>query len=83
MKEFIRTWCSRHKHPANAVLHAVGIPATIIGVALFFFKPVIVGVCWIVFGYALQVIGHKIEGSEIGELMLFKHIYTKLLSSRR
>ena len=83
MNEFIRKWCARHSHPVNAVLHIIGIPATMIGGLLFLSKPLIVGIIWIVAGYGVQIIGHMIEGSEMGELMVFKQIYNKLFSSKK
>ncbi|MEW6535471.1 MAG: Mpo1-like protein [Candidatus Auribacterota bacterium] len=76
MKEFIQKWCSRHSHPVNAVLHAIGIPATIVGVVMACYGKFLLAIALIVFGYVLQVVGHVVEGTEVGELMLIKKIFS-------
>ncbi len=82
MNEFIKKWCARHSNPYNAVLHAIGIPATIIGVIMFFYLKFLLGFGLIFFGYVLQVVGHIFEGSEVGEVMLIKKIGEKLFSKK-
>ncbi|MDX9703194.1 MAG: DUF962 domain-containing protein [Candidatus Auribacterota bacterium] len=83
MKTIIEKWVSRHSHPINAILHIIGIPATFIGGGVAFSGYVITGILLFVGGYAIQIIGHKIEGSEVGELMLFKHIGAKLFPTKK
>jgi len=72
-------WLQRHRHPASLWLHAVGIPMTIA-------CPVLAVVQWrldrwdlwwrpvalLVGGYVLQWIGHRIEGNDMGEVILLK-----------
>lgn len=79
---FIVHWCSRHSHPVNAVLHAIGIPATIVGLVFICIGSILTGILLIIGGYILQIIGHVVEGSEVGELMLFKSIFERLASRK-
>ena len=71
---WIRRWFERHRRPVNLALHAVGIPAIIAAIpfailqmwgwaALLFFG-----------GYALQFLGHILEGNQSGEEQLFRRI---------
>jgi hypothetical protein len=69
---WLRAWLSRHQHPINFYLHMIGIPLTILAL------PALLLLEWawmlglFIGGYLLQFLGHGIEGSEIGELMLLK-----------
>jgi hypothetical protein len=78
---WLRYWLERHQHPVNYVLHLVGIPLTLLSLLL----PPILGLAlgswfWLVGsflilgagGYALQFIGHLIEGNDPGELLIIK-----------
>jgi hypothetical protein len=74
-------WFERHRHPASRVLHGIGIPMTLAAVGLAVYQ------LWLwrwdlwlrpaallAVGYVLQWIGHLIEGSPMGELMLIKRL---------
>lgn len=74
-------WIVRHQHPASRALHALGIPLLLIGLALggwqlwawrwdLWWRPV--GL--IAVSYVLQWIGHRIEGNDMGEVVLVKRI---------
>ena len=72
----LNNWMSRHRHPVSFWLHMVGVPACFIG------APVMLAVeqWWLagvlfVGGYALQFMGHAIEGNRSGEEMLFRRIF--------
>lgn len=73
LRRFLVNYAARHRHPANIALHVVGLPIT-------FAAPVwllIVGEPgWaagaFVGGYALQFLGHAIEGNDAGETVLVK-----------
>ena len=76
---FLKDYVFRHKHPVNAALHVVGVPAAFLG---FFYlltgrKPLEGGVLVFV-GYLLQYLGHQAQGNEVGEVTLAKKIYQKL-----
>ena len=81
MRHFIENWLRRHRHPASRVLHAVGIPLTLaaVGVAIWqlylwrwdlWWRPAVL----LAVGYLMQWIGHLIEGSPMGELMLVRRM---------
>ncbi len=73
MPTFLRNYLARHQHPVNLALHILGLPVTfVLPVALL---------CWgrpwwallaFVVGYALQFLGHAIEGNDAGEAILVK-----------
>ena len=80
----ISNWFQRHQHPGSLLLHAIGIPLTVVALVLvivqlgqgrwdLWWRPV---VC-VVLGYALQYLGHRIEGNDMGEMILFKRLMGK------
>ena len=73
IRRFLVNYAARHRHPVNVALHAVGLPVT-------FALPV-----WLLVegrpgwaagafggGYALQFLGHAVEGNDAGETVLLK-----------
>lgn len=78
MKQMLVSYLARHQHPANLVLHIIGLPVTF-------------GLPWVfiaekkwwwalgafVIGYALQFLGHAIEGNDAGETILVKKLLGK------
>jgi len=69
-----RGWLARHQNPANFWIHVLGIPLALAGVVLLFLTDWYWGVGAIVLGYLLQWIGHRIEGNDVGELILLKRL---------
>lgn len=76
---WLTNWLQRHQHPLSFWLHMVGIPLTLAAVALaivqlqawrwdLWYRPALL----LVGGYLLQWIGHRIEGNDMGELILLK-----------
>jgi hypothetical protein len=76
-----KNWIARHRHPASQVLHAIGIPLLpVAGILIvwqlaenrwdLWYRPVML----FVVSYLLQWIGHRIEGNDMGELILFKRL---------
>lgn len=51
-----------HKHPANRILHAVGIPIIFTGIVMFFFAWRW-GLGLFCGGWVLLFLGHKLEGN--------------------
>jgi uncharacterized membrane protein YGL010W len=76
--EFVIDYCQRHKHPTNAALHLIGVPAVFFGIYLLFVHQVEKGLALIVFGYFLQYLGHRAQGNEVGEITLIKAIWRQL-----
>jgi uncharacterized membrane protein YGL010W len=59
---FIESYKEKHRHPLNRLTHTLGIPMIVVSLPLFFFE-------WrwalglFVAGWALQFLGHAIEGN--------------------
>ena len=75
----MRNWFERHQHPGSLALHAMGIPMTIAAVVValaqlwdgrwdLWWRPVVL----VAGGYLLQWMGHRIEGNDMGEMILVK-----------
>jgi len=81
MAGWIGNWLERHRRPANRGLHAVGIPLLAAGLILalvqliqwrwdLWWRPV--GL--IALSYLLQWWGHRVEGNDLGEMVLLKRL---------
>lgn len=79
MPGWLARWFERHQHPVSLILHIVGIPLTLAAVVLagvqladwrwdLWWRPMGLFVA----GYFLQWLGHRIEGNDMGELILAK-----------
>ena len=75
LKRALDNWMSRHRNPTSFALHMAGIPACFIA------APIALAMhqwWWaiglFVGGYALQFIGHAIEGNRSGEEMLLRRL---------
>jgi hypothetical protein len=75
---FIIDYCQRHKHPVNAVLHVIGVPAAFYGIYLLFVGQALLGYLLIFLGYLFQYLGHRAQGNEVGEITLIKNIWRKV-----
>jgi len=84
MASWLQNWLERHQHPASRVLHAIGIPMLPLAGALalvqladdrwdLWWRPV--GL--LVVSYILQWVGHRIEGNDMGEVILIKKLLGK------
>jgi len=74
----IQDWLKRHRNPTSFWLHMLGIPACFVAAPLL----AVFGQWWVaaavfVAGYALQFIGHLIEGNRSGEEMLLRRLIAK------
>ena len=79
MPRWMANWLERHQHPVSLILHAVGIPLAIGAVVLAILQLAAWqwGLRWrpgilLALGYVLQWIGHRIEGNDMGELIIIK-----------
>jgi hypothetical protein len=79
LKGFLRNYLPRHRNRWNQLLHAVGVPLT-------FIVPVVLlvrGLEWywaiscFLGGYAVQFIGHAIEGNDAGEVVFIRKMLGK------
>lgn len=81
MPERMSNWLERHRHPVSRWLHGVGIPLLAWG--LFLGGMQLAAWRWdlwwrptglIVVSYVLQWIGHRVEGNDMGEVIVIKKL---------
>ncbi|MBI4581849.1 MAG: DUF962 domain-containing protein [Planctomycetes bacterium] len=79
MPIWLSRWLERHQNPLSLALHGVGIPLTIAAVVLAAVQ--LAAWRWdlwwrpsglLAVGYLLQWLGHRIEGNDMGEVILLK-----------
>ena len=70
----IRKWLARHRNRTNLILHAAGIPATIVAAPMALMEHWLLAVGLFVGGYALQLLGHIVEGNRSGEELLIRRL---------
>ena len=75
----LRKWRARHRNPTNLVLHAAGIPATVLAIPAAWMGQWLFAVGLFAGGYAVQLLGHIIEGNRSGE----EEVIRKLLARAR
>lgn len=84
MPNWLRRWLERHQNPISFWLHMVGIPLSIAAIPIalvqlsqdrwdLWWRPVAL----IAAGYMLQWVGHRIEGNDMGEIILVKRLLGK------
>ena len=85
----VMNWLDRHRGAVTFALHMVGIPPTILGVLLIpiylftFSIPVFLLSFSLFFGgYAIQFLGHALDGTEPGEIALLRKWVQKKLAKR-
>lgn len=77
LRRWLSNWLERHQLPFNRAIHALGIPLTLVGIAVFFWLPWdqwYWGVALFLGGYLLQWIGHLVEGNDMGEVAAVKRV---------
>ena len=78
---WIHNWRLRHQTPLSFWLHMVGIPLVICSLLLagyqlylwrwdLWWRPALL----FILGYLLQFLGHRHEGNDVGEIILFKRL---------
>ncbi len=71
----IANWRKRHMNPTSFWLHMLGIPfCFLVAPVLLILQQWWLAGSFFVAGYALQFIGHMIEGNQSGEEMLVRRI---------
>lgn len=79
MPKWLVQWRLRHQHPVSQALHAVAIPMLPVAAVLsavqladeawsLWWRPVAL----LVISYVLQWVGHRLEGNDMGEIILVK-----------
>ena len=76
IRRFLTNYLPRHSNRVNQVFHAVGVPLTFIGTPWTWLSgaPWYVPLACFVVGYALQFVGHAIEGNDAGETVFVKRL---------
>ncbi len=71
----LQNWMNRHQNPTNFWIHMVAIPATFIApiVAMILQMWILAGILFVT-GYAMQFLGHAVEGNRSGEEMLLRRL---------
>ena len=75
---FLQNWKERHQTPTNLVLHALGIPLTLIALIPLLKGKFVMASLFFATGYVLQFLGHAQEKSEVGELLWMKRLFKKV-----
>lgn len=76
-------WLSRHRNRTSFILHMIGIPATVAAIPVAILQHWLWAAGLFVGGYALQFIGHLIEGNQSGEEMLFRRLFGRQSSKKQ
>ncbi len=72
------SWFERHQHPVSFWLHMLGIPACFLAApALAVVGAWELAIYLFLGGYALQFLGHCIEGNPSGEEELLRRVFTR------
>jgi hypothetical protein len=75
LRRILRNWLERHQDPFNFWIHLVGIPLAVAGVVLWFIPGWwLWGIIAFALGYALQYVGHRVEGNDVGEWAAIKRL---------
>ena len=77
IKRWFYNWLGRHKNRVNFALHMIGIPATIAAIPALVFHRWGLAIGLFIGGYALQFIGHAIEGNRSGEEEFLRKLFNK------
>lgn len=75
---FIDKWLARHRNPMSFWLHMVALPCTfVLPIVFLVMERWLLSLVMFIAGYALQFLGHLIEGNRSGEEELFRRIILK------
>jgi len=71
----LRKWFQRHTTLTNRLLHVAGIGSVLASLPLaFIWRRWLLALVLFVGGYLLQIVGHILEGSPVGEWLLLKRL---------
>ena len=71
---WLRNWLERHRSPFSFCVHLIGIPMTVAAIPLLILGAWGWALGLFVGGYALQFLGHAVEGNDAGELVALKRL---------
>ncbi len=82
--KFVERWLARHRNPMSFWLHLLGMPCCFIVAPVFLFMRFwLLSALFFVAGYALQFLGHLVEGNRSGEEMVIRRILKREKGDRR
>jgi hypothetical protein len=70
----LRNWLSRHRNPTNFLLHVAGVPMMILAIPSALMGYWLLAVGMLLGSYALQLLGHVVEGNRSGEEELLRKL---------
>jgi hypothetical protein len=80
---YLRAYMSNHTNGPNRILHLIGVPLAPWGALYLLIRgEFLFAVGAFVVGYGLQWIGHRIEGNQMGDLVLVKQLAGHLTRGR-
>jgi uncharacterized membrane protein YGL010W len=75
LANWLAHWRTRHRNATNFYLHMLGIPACFVAApVLLACRQWLLAAAVFVAGYALQLLGHLVEGNRSGEEMLLRRL---------
>ncbi len=78
LRRFVANYVERHRNPVNRLLHLLGVPMTfLVSLALLIRHDWLWAALCFFGGYALQLVGHRFEGNDAGEVVLIKKLLGK------
>jgi hypothetical protein len=82
VRAFLIDYAQRHAHPVNAILHVPGVPLAFYGLYSMLTGGFPLGLSLFVGGYFLQWVGHRVQGNEVGEVILIRSLWQRLQARR-
>ena len=83
MMQAIANWQKRHRNRTNFWLHMAGIPASFVAApVMLVFRQWWLAAALFAAGYALQFIGHLVEGNRSGEEELLRRLLSRAKAPR-
>jgi len=74
MASIYARWAVRHTNRRNLLLHLAGLPLTVAAIPALLCRWWLSAAGLFVAGYALQFLGHAIEGNKAGEQLLVEKL---------
>ncbi|MCX6354473.1 MAG: DUF962 domain-containing protein [Candidatus Aureabacteria bacterium] len=75
MRTLYSRWAERHTNRWSLLLHIIGIPLTVAALPVLLFSSLRFAALLFIAGYALQFIGHALEGNKSGEQLLMEKLF--------
>ena len=78
LNNWLANWRKRHRNTTSLYLHMLGIPACfLVAPVMALLGRWVLAIVLFVAGYALQFLGHMIEGNRSGEELFLRRLFRK------